>query len=219
MGRKQQAGWQVSKQVARELPHKGSSRYFGAQYPPTLLRARPLARCLLLHCHSEGKVPRQPKALRCLVQCQSCPAPGPTPLANCWPAHSQISTPLSPLRTLQISVLPRCSGVAEVLDAHTLREAAALFFRAGAATMATILTESYISLATLLFVFAVLFGLCRSGGIGALPGEPGWRWQHCGWAGRQRAVGAVFWGWVAWAGDFERTIPCLVYCCNQGRPD
>ncbi|KAL4423131.1 hypothetical protein ABPG77_004814 [Micractinium sp. CCAP 211/92] len=73
---------------------------------------------------------------------------------------------------LVISVLPRCSGLAEVLEAQTLGQAAALFFRAGAAAIATILTESYASLATLLLVFGILFGLCRSGGIGALPGVP-----------------------------------------------
>ena len=61
--------------------------------------------------------------------------------------------------------------MAEVLEAHTLREAAALFASAGLATAGTILTESYISLAALICVFGITLGLCRSGGIGALPGE------------------------------------------------
>lgn len=82
-----------------------------------------------------------------------------------------LASPPPPSYLPQISVLPRCSGLAEVLEAHTLGQAAALFFRAGASAIATILTESYASLATLLLVFGILFGLCRSGGIGALPGE------------------------------------------------
>lgn len=73
---------------------------------------------------------------------------------------------------LVISVLPRCTGVGEVLEAHTLGEAASLFFRAGADTIATILTESYISLAALILVFGILLGFCRSGGVGALPAVP-----------------------------------------------
>ena len=72
-------------------------------------------------------------------------------------------------------MLPRCTGVAEVLDAHTPWEAAALFFRSGLATVGAILTESYVSLATLVFVFAVFLSMCRAGGIGAIPGETrGW---------------------------------------------
>lgn len=68
-------------------------------------------------------------------------------------------------------MLPRCTGVGEVMDASTLGAAAALFARAGADTLAAILSESYVSLATLLLLFAVLLGLARSGGIGAVPGE------------------------------------------------
>lgn len=82
----------------------------------------------------------------------------------------------------QISVLPRCTGVVEVLEAHTLWEAAALFLRAGWGTVAAILGESYVSLATLAIVFAAFLGLCRSGGIGAVPGESwGTEWQGRGW--------------------------------------
>lgn len=69
-------------------------------------------------------------------------------------------------------MLPRCTGVAEVLEAHTPWEAAALFFRSGLATVGAILTESYVSLATLVFVFAVFLSMCRAGGIGAIPGVP-----------------------------------------------
>ncbi|EFN54256.1 hypothetical protein CHLNCDRAFT_135803, partial [Chlorella variabilis] len=71
-----------------------------------------------------------------------------------------------------ISVLPRCSGVGEVLEACTLRQAGAAFVRAGLAAASAILTESHISLAALLLVLLILFGLCRSGGIGAMPGVP-----------------------------------------------
>ena len=67
-------------------------------------------------------------------------------------------------------MLPRCTGVAEVLEAHTPWEAAALFVHSGVATVGAILTESYVSLATLVFVFAVFLSMCRAGGIGAVPG-------------------------------------------------
>ncbi|KAI7840166.1 hypothetical protein COHA_005949 [Chlorella ohadii] len=73
---------------------------------------------------------------------------------------------------LVVSVLPRCTGVAEVLEAHTPWEAAALFVHSGVATVGAILTESYVSLATLVFVFAVFLSMCRAGGIGAVPGVP-----------------------------------------------
>lgn len=105
------------------------------------------------------------------------PGACPLPRHHAWrllpfsSQHARACLPPPPSYLPQISVLPRCSGLAEVLEAHTLGQAAALFFRAGASAIATILTESYASLATLLLVFGILFGLCRSGGIGALPGE------------------------------------------------
>ncbi len=41
------------------------------------------------------------------------------------------------LRVAQVSVLPRCSGVAEILDAGTVMEAVRLFAQAGWDTGAT----------------------------------------------------------------------------------
>ena len=83
------------------------------------------------------------------------------------------SPPSAPALPVQISVLPRCSGVGEVLEAQTLAGAGAAFARCAAATVLAILCESYLSLGALLFLFAVLFGLCRGGGIGAIPSECG----------------------------------------------
>lgn len=72
---------------------------------------------------------------------------------------------------LVVSVLPRCSGVADILDAHSVREVLRLFAAAAWNTVVEILNYSYISLAALAFLFLVTFGFAGSGGVGAITGK------------------------------------------------
>lgn len=63
-----------------------------------------------------------------------------------------------------MSLMPRCTGVAEVLGAPSLAEAARHFLRAAAGALAAIFTESYVSLAALLAFFVLLLAFARAGG-------------------------------------------------------
>lgn len=73
---------------------------------------------------------------------------------------------------LTVSVLPRCGRVAAVLDASSLAAAAAAFADASLETAVAILTESYLSLAALVFLVLMTFGFARAGGVGAVPTHP-----------------------------------------------
>lgn len=73
---------------------------------------------------------------------------------------------------LVCSVLPRCSGVHEILEAQTFAEAAGLFLAAGWDTIIAILSESRVSLAALCATFFIVFGMAKSGGVGAVQGVP-----------------------------------------------
>jgi len=72
---------------------------------------------------------------------------------------------------LVVSVLPRCSGVGEVLDAHSVGEVLRLFFTAAMNTVMEIFSRSYVSLAALGLIFAVTLGFAKSGGVGAIDGR------------------------------------------------
>jgi hypothetical protein len=74
---------------------------------------------------------------------------------------------------LVVSVLPRCSGVAAVLDAASPAQAARLFAAAAAGTVGEIFATSRASLAALAFLFVLVFGFARGGGVGAIGGAPG----------------------------------------------
>jgi hypothetical protein len=73
---------------------------------------------------------------------------------------------------LVISVLPRCTGVAAILEAQSVVEGLKLFFGAGLSTIVEIFESSYISLAAFAFLFIVVFGFAGSGGVGAISGVP-----------------------------------------------
>ena len=96
-------------------------------------------------------------------------------------------------------MLPRCSGVGEVLSAPTLGAAAAALARAGWGTVAAILGQSYLSLTVLLTLYVILLGFCRSGGVGAMPGE---RAGRAG--GRGGGGGGAFRVWVGGGGEGGR---------------
>ncbi|DBB07470.1 TPA: hypothetical protein ACH3X3_008941 [Trebouxia sp. C0006] len=68
---------------------------------------------------------------------------------------------------LVVSVLPRCSSVSAVLDAHSLSEALQYVMEAVSDALGIIFTESYISLAALLAMFLMAFGFASAGGVGA----------------------------------------------------
>eukprot|EP00884_Botryococcus_braunii_P019296 jgi/Botrbrau1/604/Bobra.0161s0002.1 len=69
---------------------------------------------------------------------------------------------------LVVGVSPRCDGMAEILDAHTLWDGFVGFMRATGDAFVSIFAESYISPATLLCLLILTFSLARSGGVGAL---------------------------------------------------
>ncbi|KXZ46777.1 hypothetical protein GPECTOR_40g511 [Gonium pectorale] len=68
---------------------------------------------------------------------------------------------------LVVSVLPRCSHLAEVLEADSPGRALALLFSAYWDTLAAILGRSYLSAAALALLFAITLGLAGGGGVGA----------------------------------------------------
>ncbi|KAK9823894.1 hypothetical protein WJX72_006230 [[Myrmecia] bisecta] len=68
---------------------------------------------------------------------------------------------------LVVSMLPRCTSVSAIVDAHNLPEAIAMFFSAAADAIVALFSESYLSLAALGFMFVMSLGFARSGGIGA----------------------------------------------------
>lgn len=73
---------------------------------------------------------------------------------------------------LVVSVLPRCTGVAGILDAHSLGEVVTIFAGAFVETVGEIFSKSYISLIALIFLFVVVFGFAKGGGVGAIHGIP-----------------------------------------------
>ncbi|GAB4822190.1 hypothetical protein N2152v2_009236 [Parachlorella kessleri] len=73
---------------------------------------------------------------------------------------------------LVVSVLPRCTGMGEILDAGTVLEGVCLFVQAGWDTVTTILLQSHVSVAVLALLFLMCLGFARSGGIGAMDGVP-----------------------------------------------
>lgn len=72
---------------------------------------------------------------------------------------------------LVVSVMPRCSGVAAILDAQSLWQAGQLFVAAAADTVCDIFAAGNASLAALAFLFVVVFGFAKGGGVGAISGE------------------------------------------------
>ena len=70
----------------------------------------------------------------------------------------------------QVSVLPRCQHVSQILDANTPGEACSCFLAASVETIGAIFAQSYLSLAALVGLFMLSFGFAVSGGIGAVPG-------------------------------------------------
>ena len=73
---------------------------------------------------------------------------------------------------LQVSVLPRCSSVGAILEARSFVEGLQLLFSAVGEAALVILTDSYISLGAVAFMFAMSFGFASSGGVGASPVPP-----------------------------------------------
>jgi hypothetical protein len=71
-----------------------------------------------------------------------------------------------------VSVLPRCSRVADMLDAHTLGEALRSFALASADALVAIFAESYVSLAAVLAMYVLCLCLAKSGGYGTIPHAP-----------------------------------------------
>ena len=71
---------------------------------------------------------------------------------------------------LQVSVLPRCSNIASILDAESPGSAFVRFLVAAGETFAAIILESYLSLFALIAFFLMTFSFAKSGGIGAVPG-------------------------------------------------
>ncbi len=70
----------------------------------------------------------------------------------------------------QVSVLPRCSRVTDILDAHTLLEALGYLVLAAADALAAIFTESYLSLIAVLCLYMLCWCMAKSGGYGTIPG-------------------------------------------------
>lgn len=71
---------------------------------------------------------------------------------------------------LQVSVLPRCSRVTDILDAHTLLEALKFLVLAAVDALVAIFTESYLSLAAVLCLYVLCWCIAKSGGYGTIPG-------------------------------------------------
>lgn len=74
---------------------------------------------------------------------------------------------------LVASVLPRCSSVSAVLDAHSLSEGFQLVVQAVVDALGIIFAESYISLAALVGMFLMTYGFASAGGVGASPAPAG----------------------------------------------
>ncbi|MEW5320472.1 MAG: hypothetical protein WDW38_011542 [Sanguina aurantia] len=69
---------------------------------------------------------------------------------------------------LIVSVIPRCSPIAAVVDAATAGEAAALLASAFFDTLLAIFSTSYVSLGAVLLMFGITLGLAKAGGAGLL---------------------------------------------------
>ncbi|GIL77238.1 hypothetical protein Vretifemale_6729 [Volvox reticuliferus] len=67
---------------------------------------------------------------------------------------------------LVVSVLPRCSHLAEVLEADTPAKALSLLFTAYVDTLGAILGRSYLSAGALALLFLFTLGLAKGGGVG-----------------------------------------------------
>ena len=76
--------------------------------------------------------------------------------------------PLSP----QVSVLPRCNRVAQILDAHTLGEGLGSLALAALDALTAIFAESYLSLGAVIAMFILCWCMASSGGYGAVPYGP-----------------------------------------------
>jgi hypothetical protein len=70
-----------------------------------------------------------------------------------------------------VSLLPRCDLGTSILEASTLQEALWGFIGVYQRCWATIVMDSYLSLATVLCLFFVTLGFAKGGGVGAVVGE------------------------------------------------
>ncbi len=73
---------------------------------------------------------------------------------------------------LQVSVLPRCSRVTDILDAHTLLEAIKYLALAALDALAAIFTESYLSLTAVFCLYLLCWCMAKGGGYVTIPGAP-----------------------------------------------
>ncbi|BDA40538.1 hypothetical protein COCOBI_01-1910 [Coccomyxa sp. Obi] len=69
-----------------------------------------------------------------------------------------------------VSVLPRCSRVTDILDAHTLLEAIKYLGLAALDALAAIFTESYLSLIAVFCLYLLCWCMAKGGGYGTIPG-------------------------------------------------
>ena len=67
-------------------------------------------------------------------------------------------------------MLPRCSRVTDILDAHTLLEAIKYLALAAVDALAAIFTESYLSLSAVFCLYLLCWCMAKSGGYGTIPG-------------------------------------------------
>ena len=72
----------------------------------------------------------------------------------------------------QVSVLPRCTRVTDILDAHTVPEALKHLILAAADTVTAIFTESYVSLAAVIAMYVLCWCIACAGGYGTIAGPP-----------------------------------------------
>ncbi len=73
---------------------------------------------------------------------------------------------------LQVSVLPRCNRVAEILDARTLAEGLQSLALAALDALTAIFAESYLSLGAVIAMFILCWCMASSGGYGVVPYGP-----------------------------------------------
>jgi hypothetical protein len=73
---------------------------------------------------------------------------------------------------VQVSVLPRCTRVTDILDAHSLLEAVGYLFLAAADALVAIFLESYVSLAAVIAMYVLCWCMACSGGYGTTAGPP-----------------------------------------------
>lgn len=73
---------------------------------------------------------------------------------------------------LQVSVLPRCNRVAEILDARTLTEGLQSLALAALDALTAIFAESFLSLGAVIAMFILCWCMASSGGYGVVPYGP-----------------------------------------------